>query len=87
MKTLIIRKRVCFILLVAVLMTVITGCGTGAPAKILTWGKVFGGNGSDWANSIQQTSDVGYIVAGATNSKEARDDDMWVFKLDRDGNL
>jgi len=32
----------------------------------LLWTKTFGGTGAEWANSVQQTSDGGYIVAGWT---------------------
>jgi hypothetical protein len=32
------------------------------------WSRTFGGSGDDWAYSVQQTADVGYIVAGQTTS-------------------
>ena len=51
------------------------------------WDKTFGGSYSDEAHSIVQTSDGGYAVAGRTRSKGAGDYDMWVIKLDKDGNL
>jgi len=34
----------------------------------LKWSKIIGGSGVDWAGSIQQTSDGGYIFAGYTSS-------------------
>lgn len=34
----------------------------------LKWTKIIGGSGVDWAGSIQQTSDGGYIFAGYTSS-------------------
>ena len=49
------------------------------------WDKTFGGANADAANSIVQTSDDGYAVAGYTSSKGAGDDDIWVIKLDSNG--
>ena len=53
----------------------------------LEWQKTFGGSGHDYAYSIQQTTDDGYIVAGYTNSFGAGDDDAYVLKLDSAGTL
>ena len=50
------------------------------------WDKTFGGEKGDVANSIQQTSDGGYIVAGYTESFGNGGADAWVIKLDKDGN-
>ncbi len=49
------------------------------------WQKTYGGTGTECANSIQQTSDGGYIVAGYTNSFGAGDYDTWIMKLDASG--
>jgi hypothetical protein len=51
------------------------------------WQKTYGGGGSDDANSIQQTSDGGYIVAGGTESFGAGEADLWVLKLRPDGSI
>ncbi len=50
------------------------------------WVKTFGGDRIDEAQSIQQTSDGGYIVAGYTGSKGNGDLDVWLMKLDETGN-
>jgi len=50
----------------------------------LVWDKIFGGSGNDYAYSIQQTTDDGYIVAGFTGILNW---DAWVLKLDSDGSL
>jgi uncharacterized delta-60 repeat protein len=49
------------------------------------WQHTYGGIDGDWANSIQQTSDGGYIVAGNTDSFGAGDGDIWVLKLTSTG--
>ncbi len=51
------------------------------------WQKTYGGGGLEKANSIQQTSDGGFIVAGYTDSFGAGDADIWVLKLDGNGNI
>jgi hypothetical protein len=52
------------------------------------WQKHYGGDWYDYASSIQQTSDGGYIVAGWTQSfGSVGRDDVWVLKLDKDGNI
>jgi len=53
----------------------------------ITWQKTYGGIKSDFANSIQQTTDGGYIVAGYTNSFGAGYNDVYVLKLDENGDL
>ncbi|QRR01429.1 CBM96 family carbohydrate-binding protein [Dyadobacter sandarakinus] len=58
------------------------------------WEKVYGGAGSDQLESLQATSDKGYIVAGASNSGKGGDKsdpakgygDFWILKLDPSGN-
>jgi len=57
----------------------------------IDWQKSYGGGGEDWANSVQQTVDGGYIVAGYSNSNNGTvtgnhgDTDYWVIKLDNNG--
>jgi uncharacterized delta-60 repeat protein len=52
---------------------------------ILVWAKSYGGANADWASSIQQTSDGGYIVAGYTESFDGGA--LWVLKLNGDGTV
>ena len=53
----------------------------------LIWDKTFGGSENDEAHSIIQTEDEGYAVVGWTKSKGAGKADVWVIKLDENGNL
>jgi len=50
------------------------------------WDKTFGGNSCDCANSLIQTTDGGYAVAGETYSYGAGNADFWIIKLDSSGN-
>lgn len=64
---------------------------TAQPA--IQWQKCLGGTFGDYAYSVQQTTDGGYIVAGYTTSINGDvsgnhgNEDYWVVKLDLSGNL
>jgi len=62
----------------------------------IIWQKSLGGSGNDYASSIQQTTDGGYIVAGTSWSNDgdvtghhgaAGVTDYWIVKLDSSGNI
>jgi len=53
----------------------------------LSWAKAIGGDGGDYGYSIQQTLDGGYVITGYTYSFGAREQDVFVIKLDSSGNL
>jgi len=51
----------------------------------VTWTRTFGGSYNDLANSVKQTSDGGYIIAGDTESYGTNSDDVWLIKTDAQG--
>jgi hypothetical protein len=64
----------------------------------IVWNKLYGGNDNDKANSIQLTSDGGFIIAGESRSSATGDvtginhgginpDDYWIVKLNASGNI
>ena len=56
-----------------------------AQAPDTLWTKKFGGSGNE-TGTIQQTADSGYIIIGSTSSYGAGDSDVWLIKIDEDGN-
>ncbi len=53
----------------------------------LQWTKTIGGKKEDMGTSLIQTSDGGYAIAGYTYSFGAGESDLYVVKLDANGNL
>ncbi len=62
-------------------------------AGVIQWQKTLGGTGVDIGNSIQQTTDNGFIVAGWSDSNSGDltsnhgASDYWLIKLDAQGNI
>ena len=61
----------------------------------IIWNKLIGGNNDEYASSVKQTSEGGFIVAGYSNSSFSGDvtetnhgvSDYWIVKLDAAGNI
>ncbi len=59
----------------------------------VVWSKTYGGSKLDYVQDIIQSKDGGYLVIGATKSSDGDvtlfhgDQDIWLCKLDADGNL
>jgi len=80
------NKRSRIISLLVALVMISVGAMTLAPDTALAqseplWAISFGGSDSDYAYSVLQTYDGGYIVAGTTVSYGAGGADLWVLKL------
>ena len=50
------------------------------------WEKTFGGKLDEKLNSIIQTADGGYLLAGTKYSKGSVESDAWIIKVDKEGN-
>jgi hypothetical protein len=55
------------------------------PDGYAEWIKVYGGSDKDWIQSIKQTEDGGYIATGVTYSIGAGSSDLWLLRLDTNG--
>jgi len=71
-----------------------TACALHAQViPTIQWQQSLGGNGIDFAQSIQQTTDGGYIVAGQSGSTDGDvtgnhgNNDYWIVRLDTAGGL
>lgn len=57
------------------------------PQDSLLWCRTYGGNTLDYAITIQQTTDEGYVTAGYTNSFGAGGEDVFVIKTSANGSM
>ncbi len=51
------------------------------------WNKSYGNKADDAGHDIIATEDGGYLVVGDKKSEKTRDSNVWVLKVDKDGNL
>jgi hypothetical protein len=52
----------------------------------MEWNQTYGGAEAEYANSVIETSDGGFALAGVTSSFGAGESDFWLIKTDAEGN-
>src|SRR3989304_6093603 len=52
----------------------------------LQWSRTYGGAGGDFGESVVQTAEDGYAIAGRTDSLDTGNYDFWLVKTDSNGN-
>ena len=71
---------------IAILILLLAACAAPCRAAKPQCGKLFGAPWRDVPQVVRQTADGGYIVAGYTDSFSVDQGDVWLIKLDADGN-
>jgi len=74
MRTKLLLTVLCILFLVAVVA-----------AQDTLWTRTYGGSDDDWAISVQQTTDGGYIIAGSTDPSYPDSTDWYLIKTDASG--
>ena len=54
---------------------------------IQEWTQTYGGNTSEFGQSVRETSDGGYIITGGVNSYFLGRSDLWLIKTDSEGEI
>ncbi|HKU49845.1 MAG TPA: hypothetical protein VJP79_07835 [Nitrososphaera sp.] len=57
------------------------------PAGDVVWQKAYGGSSDEYFRSIKQTPDGGYIAVGSTESFGVEFRNLWIVKLDPNGDI
>ena len=78
-----------FLLILAILSVLVSNLYAGVKlsvAKTKVWQKTYGGSDHDVAEAIISTEDGGFIVAGWTKSFGNGKSDVYLIRIDKDGN-
>ena len=79
-------KQIFLVMAIGLSLLICTTTLAYATAGDVEWQNNYGGNGSDIGNSVQQTADGGYIVAGTTTSF-GNGSQVYLVKTDADGTM
>ena len=52
----------------------------------MVWNRTYGTSAGDWTYGVDPTSDGGFIICGATSNATSGSFDLWLIKVDIDGN-
>ena len=72
-------------LLLPILFLVYWSCEDDKEEEPIIFVNTFGGSGGDYGNSVQRTTDGGYIITGGTDSFGNGNYDVWLIKTDSQG--
>jgi hypothetical protein len=84
------KKTILFIAFIFLLISILLpNISKAAPSPILwlDWTQTYGGGNTEYGNSVVQTSDGGYAIAGSTHSFTAEGSDVYLVKTDASENL
>ncbi len=73
------------LVLIMIVLTVFSLSAAGSPAG--PWSETYGGSGTESGHGAIGTADGGAIVVGSTTSFGAVSTDLWLLKLDDDGEM
>jgi len=90
-----LSKKMVSGVLVMVMLAVVASAGLGASLVVVAsnpppdteWEQTYGDSDGEYANSVDQTADGGYIVAGTKYSYGAGYSDFYLVKTDASGNM
>ena len=74
-------------LAILIVLVALLGSSPSAYADTAYWANTYGGTNDDVAWAVEQTSDLGYIVAGQTYSFGSGRSDVWILKLTASGSI
>jgi len=80
------KRNLSFILFIITLL-LLGGVGGGTTTAQITFQKTFGGGALEYAESVRQTSDNGYIIVGTSRTFSFPDKNIYLIKTDYTGNM